>query len=259
VSISSPGAGDAAVWCLYLANNTASVTAAPSGWTPGPSLPSATSPMYCYYFLGLSSGASAPSATVSPTNSGRGSVYYEWSTSLGNGWTFDKSGTNTGTSTNPVGVGLTLTYTTDVIFQTLFAATVGSGTTGITGGTYSTDFLQMTGKIGSAGADQLNTSNGAAPTWTNANNSAWETVAVAIEEISGSSDNVSYRTGGVQPFEVQRDSAVLVLCRRRIDYLIGWLRARARRTAEKVNGAEVLRAIIEQETEHVLIREMVRA
>jgi hypothetical protein len=104
-------------------------------------------------------------------------VFYEVSDTAGHTPSLDPSGgigTSTYTSTtNPPGVALTLTGTNDAIFQVI---AVSSGSvTGI-----SSPYGNFNSLGGDGYGDSLNTTSGAAPTWTNATASIGSTSAFAF-------------------------------------------------------------------------------
>jgi hypothetical protein len=186
ITTSSSGSGDLAVFCAGTVQAAApSVPTQGGSWTLGLNL-SANADGYCWYNLNLTSGNTTVSVTVT-SNNGRWAAYYEWSTSLGFGWVFDNAAgpTANAAQTNPPGQAVTLHYTSDVILQSVVGTGSGAGFSAINN-SYN-NLVAATGRPGSVYANLLNTSSGAAPTWTNANNATSVVACIAFEELQTSS------------------------------------------------------------------------
>jgi hypothetical protein len=175
--------GNVGVFCVEL-NSPGTVTAGPTQggtWTQVTNSPftGAGSKLIACYYTTFTSSVTVISATVS-TGSGRCIWYWEEASTIsGVVWTLDSSNfsNNTSPCTNCTGQALTLTGANDTIYQisvVLASAIAGSPT-------YS-DFVHGGSGNALAGAAIQNTTNGGAPTWTNASVANGSVGAVAITE-----------------------------------------------------------------------------
>ncbi len=134
-----------------------------------------------WYCLDITASNTSITATVT-NNEGRGAAVYELHSSVGS-LALDTGGAATATCTNCTGVALTLTYAADALFQVL-VTTGGVTISGIT--TYSNRFSYGNASNTKQSAQLLNTSSGAAPTWTNASITNGAIAAIAFAEgVSG--------------------------------------------------------------------------
>jgi hypothetical protein len=174
--------GNVGVFCLELTSG--SVTAGPTQggtWTQVTNSPfaGASSRTVACYYTTFTSSVTSISATVT-TGTGRVIWYYEaTSTISGVVWTLDSSNFTNSTSpcTNCAGQALTLTGANDTIYQIslLIASAIAGSPTYL-------NFVHGGSGNAVAGAAIQNTTNGGAPTWTNASITNGIVGAIAVTE-----------------------------------------------------------------------------
>lgn len=174
VTVSSTTAGDAAGVCIHTSDN--ETPGAPSGWTLGTAGSTTSS---CFYNLSLTGSITSFTFTVT-SNDGVSIAYYEWSSSLGLGWTFDTGGgpTNDSAGTNPPTKALTLNNTDghDVILQWARGNPICTGIA-----SPYTNFTSGAALL-TAMANSLNTASGSTVNWTNSSSSTQAVMAIALHE-----------------------------------------------------------------------------